>query len=68
MLTLYGRVYSRAPRVLWAAEEMNVPYKHVSADHKAGDTAQCEYLEINPNGKIPAMVDGDQFLFGQQIR
>ena len=63
MITIYGRVYSRTPRVLWAAEEMGLAYKHVSVDHKAGDTSSPEFLAINPNGKIPALVDGDTKLF-----
>lgn len=63
MVTIYGRIYSRAPRILWAAEEMGLAYKHVPVDHKAGDTSQPEYLAINPNGKIPALVDGEIKLF-----
>ena len=63
MITIYGRVYSRAPRVLWAAEEIGVPYEHVSVDHKTDEVLQPEFLAMNPNGKIPVMVDGDVTLF-----
>ena len=63
MITIYGRVYSRAPRVLWAAEEIGVSYEHVSVDHKTDEVSQLEFLAMNPNGKIPVMVDGDVTLF-----
>ena len=59
MISIYGRVYSRALSVLWAAKEMYIRHNQVSVAYKLGDTAQPEYLEIKPNGKISVILDDD---------
>ena len=59
---LYGTAGSRAFRSIWAAEEMNLDYQHVPTSFR-GDNQTDEYLLINPNGRIPALVDGDLTLF-----
>jgi glutathione S-transferase len=58
VIRLYGTRQSRATRSLWALEELGVPYELVAAETKSAD-----YKAINPNGKIPALVDGDLVLF-----
>jgi len=63
MISIYGQMMSRAPRCLWALEEMGVPYEHIPVNQLAGETQTPEYLAINPNGKVPALVDGDLKLF-----
>ncbi len=59
---LFGISGSRALRAIWGIEETGIQYEHVpvnyGADSKAGD-----YLTVNPNGRIPALVDGDLTLF-----
>jgi len=62
MIRLYGISGSRAFRSLWALEEVGVPYEHVPI-HFVGDSKKPAYLAINPNGRIPALVDGDLTLF-----
>lgn len=62
MIKLYGIRQSRALRSLWALEELGVPYEHVPTNF-ATDAKKPEYLAINPNGRVPAMVDGDVTLF-----
>jgi glutathione S-transferase len=37
-------------------EELGVPCERVKLDLQAGDTKKPEYLKINPNGKVPAIV------------
>ncbi|MDJ0715318.1 MAG: glutathione S-transferase family protein [Prochloraceae cyanobacterium] len=59
MLKLYGAAFSRASIVKWYLEELNVPYEFVMLDMKAGEHKQPDYLQINPMGKVPAIVDGD---------
>jgi glutathione S-transferase len=56
-LTIYGIVASRAIRPLWAAAELGLPYEHQATDYKGGATRTPEFLAINPNGHIPALVD-----------
>lgn len=60
-LRIYGSPQSRAARVLWCARECGVPFEHVTLDMKA--IKDPEFLKLNPNGKMPAMVDGDLVLF-----
>ena len=62
MIKLYGISQSRALRCLWALEEVGVPYELVKTDF-AADSKSADYLKINPNGRIPALVDGDLTLF-----
>jgi len=59
---LYGVSASRAIRSIWAIEETGVDYEHVPT-HFFEDSKKSEYLAINPNGRIPALVDGDLTLF-----
>ena len=63
MITLYGTASTRAFRVLWMLEELGVPYTHVKTDFANGETRTPEFLRINPNGHVPALVDGDLCLF-----
>jgi glutathione S-transferase len=60
--TIYGVSGSRALRSLWGIEEVGIEYTHVPT-HFFEDTKTDEYLEVNPNGRIPALVDGDLTLF-----
>ena len=60
--TIYGVSGSRAIRSLWAIEEVGIKYKHV-ATHFFNDSKTNEYLSVNPNGRIPALVDGDITVF-----
>ncbi len=59
MLKLYGGARSRASIVKWYLEEIAAPYEFVTLDMQAAEHLQPEYLEINPIGKVPAIVDGD---------
>lgn len=58
-LKIYGVPQSRAFRALWCAKELGLDYESIPT-HFANETSKsAEYLAINPNGKIPAIVDGD---------
>ncbi len=61
-VTLYGIAQSRAARCLWALEEAGLPYDHVKT-HMRGEAQQPEFLKVNPNGRVPALIDGDLALF-----
>jgi glutathione S-transferase len=40
--------------------EIGIPYEVHVVNRMAGDQKQPEYLKINPNGRIPAIVDRDE--------
>ena len=61
-MKIYGVSQSRAARSLWAAEELGLEYEHVKTMFFT-DTRKPEFLEINPNGHVPALVDGDVVLW-----
>jgi glutathione S-transferase len=56
-LTIYGIPASRAVRPLWAATELGLDFKHVDLPYQGGGTRTPEYLAVNPNGRVPAVVD-----------
>lgn len=58
-LTLYGVAASRAARPLWLLEELAVPYEHVKTHFMGGGSRAPRMLELNPNGRIPVLVDGE---------
>jgi glutathione S-transferase len=59
MYKIYGSPQSSAGRCFWMLEELGVPYERVPIDMKSRQHKSPEYLKINPNGKIPSLVDGD---------
>jgi len=59
---LYGISGSRALRSIWMMEELGIDYEHIPTNFNE-ESKQPEYLAINPNGRIPALVDGDTVLF-----
>ncbi len=62
-LTIYGTAASRAFRVLWAAEEIGVPYDRMPWHFKGPEIRTPQFLAINPNAAIPAIVDDGVALF-----
>ena len=63
MIRVYGIAASRALRVLWMLEELDVAYEHVKTNFATGDTRSAEFLKLNPNGHIPVLVDGATVLW-----
>ena len=63
MLQLYGNSRSRAMRCLWMLEEMGKPYQLVEKTTRSDDLQSAEYLRLNPNARIPTLVDGDLVLW-----
>ncbi|MEO6419138.1 MAG: glutathione S-transferase family protein [Polyangiaceae bacterium] len=62
-IVFYYSPMSSATRIHWALEELKIPYEKVKVDTKAGDQRKPAYLKINPNGKVPALVDGGVPMF-----
>lgn len=62
-MKLYGVLNTRGQRCLWALEEAGLPFEFQFVDFRAGDHRSPEYLAVNPNGKVPALEDGELKLF-----
>ena len=63
MLKFY---YSGAPnptKVALFLEEAGLPYEPIPVDTRRGHQFSPDYLAINPNAKVPAIVDGDVAVF-----
>lgn len=63
MLKFY---YSGAPNPVKVAlflEEAGIPYEAIPVDTRKGEQHSPDYLTINPNAKVPAIVDGDVTVF-----
>ena len=58
MITLYHCVDARSFRALWALEEAGVPYDLKMLPFPPRYLAR-EYLEVNPLGTIPLLIDGE---------
>ncbi len=59
---LFGTSASRALRAVWGMEEVGIAYEHHPV-HYGADSKTAEYLAVNPNGRIPALIDGELRLF-----
>jgi glutathione S-transferase len=62
-LELHSWPRSSGTRISWALEELNVPYKYVEVDQKKLEHRSPAYLALNPHGKVPTLVDGEQTFF-----
>ena len=63
MLKFY---YSGAPnptKVALFLEEAGLEYEPIAVDTRKGDQHKAEFLAINQNAKVPAIVDGDATVF-----
>ena len=63
MIDLYTFGTPNGQKISIALEEMNLKYKVHKVDITKGDQHKPEFLAINPNGKIPAIVDGSVSVF-----
>jgi glutathione S-transferase len=62
-MQLYYNPQSRAVIAKWMLDECGVAYEIVPIDIKKREHKTPEFLQINPAGKLPALVDGDSRLF-----
>lgn len=64
MLQLKGRVNSsNVMKVLWALEEIGLDYEREDVGRQFGKNHEAPYLKLNPNGRIPTIIDGDLVLW-----
>ncbi len=58
-LQIYGVARTRAFRALWVAEELGIAYEHRPIEIGDAGARTPEFLALNPNGRLPVIVDGD---------
>jgi GST-like protein len=63
MIKFYYNLAPNPTKVALCLEEMALPYELVPVDTRKGDQHKPEFLAINPNAKVPAIVDGDATIF-----
>ena len=66
MLTLYGSANSRALRVIWMAAELGLKYEHKDWLPRSPETKTADYLEVNPNARVPS-IDDDGFILSESM-
>lgn len=62
-LRIYGIARTRAFRALWIAKELGLDYEHLPIEIGDAGARTPEFLAINPNGRLPVIVDDGFVLF-----
>ena len=63
MIKFYFHSTPNPAKVALMLEETGLPYELVPVDTRKGEQHDPAYLAVNPNGKTPAIVDGDATVF-----
>ena len=61
-MKLYEFGPTRSIRARWTLQELGVPFESVPVNLVKGEHGRPEFLKINPAGRIPVLVDGDEIL------
>jgi glutathione S-transferase len=63
-LKIWGRANSvNVQKVLWCLRELDLAYERIDAGMQFGKNDEPGYLAMNPNGRVPTLVDGDFVLW-----
>jgi len=62
--TVWARAKSvNVQKVLWCLSELDIAYHRIDAGMAFGKNDEPDYLAMNPNGRVPTLVDGDFVLW-----
>lgn len=56
-LIFYYAPMTSATRIHWALEELEIPFEKKKLDLSKGEQKTPEFLALNPNGKVPLIVE-----------
>jgi len=63
-LRIWGRANSvNVQKVLWCLRELDLDYERIDAGMAFGRNHDPDYLAMNPNARVPTLVDGDFVLW-----
>ena len=62
-MKVYGMAKTRTDRVVWCLKELGLDFEVEEMDLGQGDHLKPEFLKLNPNGKVPVLVDGDTVIY-----
>jgi glutathione S-transferase len=64
MIKIWGRKNSiNVQKVLWCCDELEIPYQRIDVGVEAGDVDTTAYRQLNPNGLVPTIEDGELVLW-----
>src|SRR5436853_5271935 len=68
MLKILGRRNSgNTQKVLWCCDELGLTYEREDAGRGFGRTDEPDYLAMNPNGRVPTMIDDGFVLWESNV-
>lgn len=63
-ISIWGRANSvNVQKVLWCLCELDLSYERIDAGMAFGKNREPDYLAMNPNGRVPTLVDGNFVLW-----
>jgi GST-like protein len=63
VIKFYFETTPNPAKVALFLEEADLPYEAVPVDIRKGDQFKTEFVALNPNAKVPVLVDGDAVIF-----
>jgi GST-like protein len=63
VIRFYYNLSPNPMKVALCLEEMGLPYEPVPVDPRKGEQFDPAYMALNPNAKVPTIVDGDVTVF-----
>jgi GST-like protein len=63
MLKFYFNGSPNPTKVALFLEEAGIAYEPIPIDTRTGDQFRADFLSVNPDGKVPAIVDGEVVVF-----
>ena len=68
MLRILGRnTSSNVMKVLWVCDELGIEYSREDVGGKFGKNDQPDYLDMNPNGLVPTVIDDGFVLWESNV-
>ena len=63
MIKFYFNLAPNPMKVALLLEELGLAYEPIPVDTRKGEQFAPDYLAVNPNAKVPAIIDGDATVF-----